>query len=126
MSVYSAFQKVLVLEAVAPVITTRGLLCSGTQRGLKAQRWEGLIFVLENQRHFIKKGNISIGFGKMYRSFPEEDGEDRRNFRQKDGACAKACYLIFMQGCGVSRKMGEIQRISIWYDSTGLERLVQR
>lgn len=30
----------------------------------------------------------------MYRSFPEEDGEDRRNFRQKDGACAKACYLI--------------------------------
>ena len=30
----------------------------------------------------------------MYRSFPEEDGEARRNFGQKDGACAQAYYLI--------------------------------
>lgn len=57
-------RKVLVLEAVAPVITTRIAVQWDTAWAKSTEVGKGLIFVLENQRHFIKKVTFPLGLGR--------------------------------------------------------------
>lgn len=76
LSVYSAPHKVLALKEVTAPIITNGLTVQWGKVWSKSTEVGTTDFCLGTLEKFHSECSISIGFGRMYRSFSGEGGED--------------------------------------------------